>query len=413
MQTFTWIFLLFLVASTLTQLYLSLRQRHYVAVHRVAVPAAFGDKISLAEHQKAADYTLAKGQLGRLELGIAFVILLGWTLGGGFNVLDQFWRGFAWSELVTGTAVIVSLLLISSLLDVPLSLYRTFVLEEKFGFNKMTSKTFWVDLLKGMGLSLALGVPLVMLILWLMNTAGTLWWLYAWGTLTAFSLFMMWAYPKFIAPLFNKFSPLEEGEVATRINALLERTGFNSKGVFVMDGSRRSGHGNAYFTGFGKNKRIVFFDTLLKSLTPAQVEAVLAHELGHFKRKHIVKGMLLSMTMTLVGFMAIAWFMQQEWFYTSLGVQQPSTYMALLLFVVVSPVFTFFIGPIMAWWSRKHEFEADAFAAQQSSSTELISALVGLYKENASTLTPDPLYSAFYDSHPPASIRIAHLQQQT
>jgi STE24 endopeptidase len=413
MQTFTWIFLLFLVASTLTQLYLSLRQRHYVAAHRAAVPAAFSDKISLAEHQKAADYTLAKGQLGRLELGIAFVILLGWTLGGGFNVLDQFWRGFAWSELVTGTAVIVSLLLISSLLDVPLSLYRTFVLEEKFGFNKMTPKTFWVDLLKGMGLSLALGVPLVMVILWLMNTAGTLWWLYAWGALTAFSLFMMWAYPKFIAPLFNKFSPLEEGEVATRIHALLERTGFNSKGVFVMDGSRRSGHGNAYFTGFGKNKRIVFFDTLLKSLTPAQVEAVLAHELGHFKRKHIVKGMLLSMTMTLVGFMAIAWFMQQEWFYTSLGVQQPSTYMALLLFVVVSPVFTFFIGPIMAWWSRKHEFEADAFAAQQSSSTELISALVGLYKENASTLTPDPLYSAFYDSHPPASIRIAHLQQQT
>lgn len=413
MQTFTWIFLLFLVASTLTQLYLSLRQRNYVAAHRQAVPAAFSDKISLAEHQKAADYTIAKGQLGRLELGIGLLILLGWTLGGGFNALDQFWRSFGWSELLTGTAVIISLLLISSLLDVPLSLYRTFVLEKKFGFNKMTTKTFWVDLLKGMGLSLALGLPLVMLILWLMNTAGTVWWLYAWSTLTAFSLLMMWAYPKFIAPLFNKFSPLEAGEVASRINALLERTGFNSQGVFVMDGSRRSGHGNAYFTGFGKNKRIVFFDTLLKSLTPAQVEAVLAHELGHFKRKHIVKGMLLSMSMTLVGFMAIAWFMQQEWFYTSLGVQQPSTYMALLLFVVVSPVFTFFIGPIMAWWSRKHEFEADAFAAQQSSSTELISALVGLYKENASTLTPDPLYSAFYDSHPPASIRIAHLQQQT
>jgi STE24 endopeptidase len=413
MQTFTWIFLLLLVASTLTQLYLSLRQRNYVAAHRQTVPAAFVDKISLDEHQKAADYTIAKGQLGRLELGIALVILLAWTLGGGFNALDQFWRSFAWSELFTGTAVIVSLLLISSLLDVPLSLYRTFVLEEKFGFNKMTTKTFWLDLLKGMGLSLGLGIPLVMLILWLMHSAGTYWWLYAWAVLTSFSLLMMWAYPKFIAPLFNKFSALEAGEVADRINALLERTGFNSKGVFVMDGSRRSGHGNAYFTGFGKNKRIVFFDTLLKTLSPAQVEAVLAHELGHFKRKHIVKGMLLSMSMTLVGFMAIAWFMQQEWFYTSLGVQQPSTYMALLLFVSVSPVFTFFIGPLMAWWSRKHEFEADAFAAQQSSSTELISALVGLYKENASTLTPDPLYSAFYDSHPPASIRIAHLQQQT
>ena len=412
MQTFTYIFLAFLLASTLVQVYLSLRQKQHVSTHRSAVPLAFADKITLEEHQKAADYTLAKGGLGRIDLLLGLAILLVWTLGGGLEWLDQQWRSLGWSELYTGTAVIISLMLIGSLLDMPLSLYRTFVLEERFGFNKMTLSTFLVDLVKGAGLSFLIGIPVVMLILWLMASAGELWWLYAWAALTAFSLLMTWAYPKFIAPLFNKFSPLEDGEVAERLNALLARTGFNSKGVYIMDGSRRSAHGNAYFTGFGKNKRIVFFDTLLKHLTPAQVEAVLAHELGHFKRKHIVKGMALSMVMTLTGFSVLAWLMGQAWFYTALGISQASTYMALLLFVLVSPAFTFFIGPMMAWWSRKHEFEADEFAAQQSSSTELIAALVGLYKENANTLTPDPLYSAFYDSHPPAAIRIAHLQQQ-
>lgn len=411
MQTFTYLFLVFLFASTLVQLYLSLRQKQHVAAHRAAVPAAFADKVTLAEHQKAADYTLAKGGFGRIEVVLGLVILLGWTLAGGLAWLDRVWRSLGWSDLYTGTAVIVSLLLISSVLDLPASLYRSFVLEQRFGFNKMTPLTFASDLLKSTALSLVIGVPFVMLILWLMGFAGAYWWLYAWAALTAFSLLMTWAYPKFIAPLFNKFNPLEEGEVATRIDALLTRAGFNSNGVFVMDGSRRSAHGNAYFTGFGKNKRIVFFDTLLKHLTPAQVEAVLAHELGHFKRKHIVKGMVLSMSMTLAGFAVLAWLMQQAWFYAAFGVQD-STYMALLLFLLVSPAFTFFIGPLMAWWSRKHEFEADAFAAEQSSSAELIAALVGLYKENASTLTPDPWYSAFYDSHPPAAIRIAHLQQQ-
>ncbi|QQZ29393.1 M48 family metallopeptidase [Thiothrix subterranea] len=412
MQTFTYIFLAFLLASTVVQLYLSLRQKQHVSAHRAAVPTPFAGKISLAEHQKAADYTLAKGGLGRIDLLIGLVILLAWTLGGGLEWLDAQWRSLGWNELYTGTAVMLSLILIGSVLDMPLSLYRTFVLEERFGFNKMTAITFITDLFKGAALALIIGIPVIMLILWLMTSAGSLWWLYAWAALTAFSLLMTWAYPKFIAPLFNKFSPLEDGEVAERLNALLTRTGFNSKGVFIMDGSRRSAHGNAYFTGFGKNKRIVFFDTLLKHLTPAQVEAVLAHELGHFKRKHIVKGMALSMLMTLSGFIVLAWLMTQAWFYTALGVSQPSTYMALVLFMLVSPAFTFFIGPIMAWWSRKHEFEADEFAAQQSSSAELIAALVGLYKENASTLTPDPWYSAFYDSHPPAAIRIAHLQQQ-
>ena len=411
MQTFTYIFLAFLFVSTLVQLYLSLRQKQYVQSHRAAIPAAFVGAIRLEEHQKAADYTLAKGRFGRVELFIGLVILLGWTLAGGLVWLDAAWRSVGWNALYTGTGVIVSLLLLSSLLDMPSALYRSFVLEERFGFNQMTPATFASDFIKSTALSLVIGVPFVMLILWLMESAGTAWWVYAWAALTAFSLLMTWAYPKFIAPLFNKFNPLEAGEVADRINALLTRTGFNSQGVFVMDGSRRSAHGNAYFTGFGKNKRIVFFDTLLKHLTPAQVEAVLAHELGHFKRKHILKGMLLSISMTLVGFAVLAWLMQQAWFYAAFGVQ-PSTYMALVLFVLVSPAFTFFISPIMAWWSRKHEFEADAFAAEQSSSAELIAALVGLYRENASTLTPDPLYSAFYDSHPPAAIRIAHLQQQ-
>lgn len=412
MHTFTFIFLFFLLASTLVQLWLSLRQKQHVSQHRGAVPEAFKDKITLAEHQKAADYTLAKGGFGRIELMMGFVVLLVWTLGGGLEWLDSVWRDLARGPLWTGTAVILSMTLISGLIDLPASWYRTFVLEEKFGFNKTDLKTFITDMLKGAALGMVIGVPLILFILWLMESAGTYWWLYAWAGLTAFSLLMTWAYPKFIAPLFNKFKPLEEGEVAERINALLERTGFNSKGVFVMDGSKRSAHGNAYFTGFGKNKRIVFFDTLLKHLTPSQVEAVLAHELGHFKRKHIVKGMILSVSMTFTGFAVLAWLMEQAWFYNALGVSQSSTYMALILFMVVSPVFTFFIGPLMSRLSRKHEFEADEFAAQQSSASELIAALVGLYKENASTLTPDPLHSAFYDSHPPAAIRIAHLQEQ-
>lgn len=413
MQSFTLIFLVFLFASTGVQIWLSLRQKQAVQSHRSAVPAAFIDKVSLAEHQKAADYTLAKGKFGRIQIILGVVVLLAWTLGGGLDWLDQAWRSLGWGALWTGTAVILSMTFISSLIDLPSSLYSTFVLEERFGFNKTTFKIFVVDMLKGTALGLVIGVPLILFVLWLMESAGGAWWIYAWVGLTAFSLAMTWAYPKFIAPLFNKFQPLEEGEVASRIHALLERTGFNSKGVFVMDGSRRSAHGNAYFTGFGKNKRIVFFDTLLKHLTPSQIEAVLAHELGHFKRKHIVKGMILSVLMTLLGFGILAWLMLQPWFYSSLGVSQLSTYMALILFMIVSPVFTFFISPILARLSRQHEFEADEFAAQQSSATELIAALVGLYKENASTLTPDPLHSAFYDSHPPAAIRIAHLQKQT
>jgi len=399
------------VATTGVQIWLSLRNAKHVADHRAAVPEEFADKITLSEHQKAADYTLSKGSFGRFGLLLSTIVLFLWTLGGGLSWLDNIVRSFEWSPLITGVAVIIGFSIISSLIDLPTSLYNTFVLEEKFGFNKSTLKVFFVDMLKGAALSIIIGIPLIMLVLWLMQSAGDLWWLYAWAALTAFSIIMMWAFPKFIAPIFNKFKPLEEGEVLDKITTLLKRTGFNSDGVFVMDGSKRSSHGNAYFTGFGKTKRIVFFDTLLKHLTPKQVEAVLAHELGHFKHKHVLKGMIVSMTMTLVGFAVLAWLMKQEWFYTALGVQQSSTYMALILFLLVSPAFTFFIGPIMSRWSRKHEFEADEFAAQQSDSGELINALVSLYKKNAGTLTPDPLYSAFYDSHPPASIRIAHLKQ--
>ena len=410
MHTFTYIFILMVVVTLGVQLWLSFRQAKHVSKHRPSVPEEFADKITLEEHQKAADYTLTKGKFGRLQLIIGTAVLFIWTLLGGLEWLDQLWREANWGPLATGVAVLLSFTLISSIVDIPASLYSTFVIEEKFGFNKMSLKTFIIDMLKGTALSLAIGVPLIMLILWLMESAGELWWLYAWLALTAFSILMMWAYPKFIAPLFNKFKPLEEGEVLDRLTSLLKRTGFNSDGVFIMDGSTRSSHGNAYFTGFGKTKRIVFFDTLLKHLSPTQVEAVLAHELGHFKRKHVFKGMIASITMTFIGFAVLAWLMKQAWFYTAFGISESSTYMALILFMLVSPAFTFFIGPLMARWSRKHEFEADEFAAQQSDAGELITALVSLYKKNAGTLTPDPLYSAFYDSHPPASIRIAHLR---
>ena len=327
MHTYTWIFIIPFALTLGLQLWLSLRQKNNVKKFREEVPAEFADKVTLEEHQKAADYTVEKGGFGRFELLLSSLILLLWTLGGGLNLLDQGLRSFGMGDIATGVAVILSFTLISSLIDIPTSIYQNFVIEEKFGFNKLTLKTFFVDMAKNTALSLAIGVPLIVLVLWLMESAGDLWWLYAWIAITLFSLGMMWAYPKFIAPIFNKFQPLEEGEVLSRITKLLERTGFNSQGVFVMDGSRRSSHGNAYFTGFGKNKRIVFFDTLLKHLSPTEVEAVLAHELGHFKRKHVIKGLVLSMAMTLAGFALLAFLMKQDAFYNALGVQQSSSTM--------------------------------------------------------------------------------------
>jgi STE24 endopeptidase len=287
------------------------------------------------------------------------------------------------------------------------------VIEERFGFNRTTLKTFIIDIFKGGALALILGVPLLWIILWLMEKSGELWWIYAWVVWTSFSLFIMWVYPTLIAPIFNKFEPLEQGDTLERIKQLLQRCGFSSNGIFVIDGSRRSSHGNAYFSGFGRNKRIVFFDTLLKMLNDDELEAVLAHELGHFKKKHILKGMLISIATTFIALALLAWLMKNDWFYTALGVSTPSTYMALLLFALVLPVFTFVLHPLLSLFSRKNEFEADAFAAQQTRAEHLIQALVGLYKENASTLTPDPIYSAFYDSHPPAPVRIAQLNAQS
>ncbi len=410
MHTFTLIFLTFLLATVLTRLWLSQRQINHILSHKDKVPAAFAEKISLEEHQKAADYSTTKLKLGRLTLAWETLWLLLWTIGGALSIVDSWWLQYQFSPLWTGIGVILSLTLLMSLLDLPFSLYSTFVIEERFGFNKTTIKTWITDLLKSALLMMVIGVPLIAVTLWLMNQAGQYWWLYAWSVWTAFSLLMMWAYPVFIAPLFNKFSALEDESLKTRIDDLLQRCGFKRKGVFVVDGSKRSAHGNAYFTGFGSNKRIVFYDTLLESLSENEVEAVLAHELGHFKRNHIKKSMALSILMTLGGFVLLAWLMDSAWFYSAMGVETASTHTALLLFMFVLPVFTYFISPLFSAMSRKYEFEADDFAKQQSDYRALVSALVNMYRENASTLTPDPIHSMFYDSHPPASIRIAHLE---
>jgi STE24 endopeptidase len=409
MHLFTQLFLIMLVVSILMRLYLSHRQISHVERYRASVPDDFADKISLEDHQKAADYTSAKVRFSRIPLFYESILLLVWTLGGGLEWLNNSVIGLGWSPIVTGIAVIISYVFISAVLDLPFSVYSTFVIEEKFGFNRTTVKTFIIDLFKGSMIGIVLGVPLLYVILWLMQQMGDLWWIYAWAVISGFSLFMMWVYPTWIAPIFNKFEPLEEGETLDRITGLLKRCGFNSNGIFVIDGSKRSSHGNAYFSGFGKNKRIVFFDTLLKMLNDDELEAVLAHELGHFKKKHIIKGMIISFSTTLAGLAILAWLMQTEWFFTSLGISQPSIHMALLLFTLVMPVFTFALQPLFSMFSRKNEFEADAFAAEQTDARHLVQALVGLYRENASTLTPDPLYSSFYDSHPPAPVRIAHL----
>ena len=412
MNIFTSVFLLALTISLLVQLWLTFRHIRHVGSHRNAVPNAFSDKISLSDHQKAASYTLANSRFGIIELAASTLLLLGWTLGGGLNFIDQIWQGMELGGLTAGVGTLVSVFVIITLLEVPLSLYSTFVIEEKFGFNKSTTKLFITDLLKQTALTVLLGVPLAFLVLWLMKSSGTLWWLYVWLVWTAFTLFLMWAYPSWIAPMFNKFTPLENNDLIQRINDLLLRCGFSSNGVFVMDGSKRSGHGNAYFTGFGNQKRIVFFDTLLKTLDSDEIEAVLAHELGHFKHKHVIKRIVTMSLMSLVSLALLGWLMQQPWFYEGLGISTPSTHMALLLFLLVMPVFSFFLQPVSAFFMRKHEFEADTYAAKQTNALHLIQALVKLYSENASTLTPDPLFSAFHDSHPPAPVRIASLSSK-
>jgi len=411
MNEFTGLFLAVLIVMTGVELWLSLRQSRYVHAHRGEVPEAFKQQVELSAHQKAARYTVAKGKLNRIESVIGAVLLLVWTLGGGLALLSDSWHSFAWSNMTTGIVFILSFMVIGTLIDLPLSWYKTFVLEEKFGFNKNTVALFLSDTLKQTILMLILGAPLIWGALSLMESTGEYWWLYLWLSWMVFSLVMMWAYPAFIAPIFNKFTPLEDAQLKARVEALLARCGFKSQGIYVMDGSRRSGHGNAYFTGLGNNKRIVFFDTLLDTLNEDQIEAVLAHELGHFRRKHVLKNMAVMALLSLLGLTVLGWASAQAWFYTGLGVSSQSNAIALLLFTLVIPVFSFFLHPMMTALSRRYEYEADAYAASVSSSEHLITALVALYQENASTLTPDPLVSSIYDSHPPATLRVAHLQK--
>jgi len=412
MNEFTAIFLILLSISTLLHLWLSRRHISHIAGSRSTVPAAFADKISLTEHQKAADYSISNEHYSNFELIFGLAILLLWTLGGGLEFLDQLYRDINLGGYWTGVAVILSMLIITTIINLPAEIYHTFVIEERFGFNKSTVSLFFGDMLKQTILSLLIATPLLWLVLWLMQNAGTLWWFYVWIVWMVFSLTMLWIYPTLIAPLFNKFTLLEDVGLVQQIEKLLNRCGFSNNGIYVMDGSRRSGHGNAYFTGFGAQKRIVFYDTLIESLSGNEIEAVLAHELGHFKKRHVMKRVISTSILSLLALALLGWLIQQSWFFSGLGVQHASNYMALILFVLIMPSFSFFLQPISAYFMRKHEFEADNFAAENSSATELIKALVKMYSENASTLTPDSLYSAFHDSHPPAPIRIAYLQSK-
>ena len=409
METFSILFIVALILSLFVQLWLSNRQTKAVSSNRPSVPDAFSEQITLEQHQKAADYTIAKLSVNKIELGYGALLLLAWTLGGGLEFIDTAVRTYEYSDIVRGLIVIFSIMFISAVIDLPFTLYRTFKIEQRFGFNRMTASQFIKDMITQTILTLVLAVPLVAAILWLMQGASPLWWVYVWAMLLSFGLLISWIYPTFIAPLFNKFLPLENEELKERITTLMNRCGFASNGIYVMDGSKRSSHGNAYFTGLGKNKRIVFFDTLLETLEPNEVEAVLAHELGHFKHHHVRKGLILNAIITLVGLAILAWLIKQDAFYTALGVSHASTYMALILFSMVMPLLSVYLQPVMSHLSRKHEFEADDFAAKQSQPQVLIKALVKLYRDNANTLTPDPLYSAFHDSHPPAPVRVAHL----
>ena len=396
------------------KLWLNARQVRHVAANRELVPAAYAQTITLADHQKAADYTLAKARLGQWDILLDALLLLGWTLLGGLDMLNQWLLTFMQPGLSQQLALVVCFVLIGGVIGLPLSLMQTFGVEQRFGFNKMTPALWISDLLKGVLLGTVLGLPLLALVLWLMDVGGALWWLWAWGALVVWQLFLMAIAPNVIMPLFNKFTPLEDESLKARVQALMQRAGFQAKGFFVMDGSRRSAHSNAFFTGFGASKRVVFFDTLLKQLSTAEMEAVLAHELGHFKHKHIVKMMAVSFATTLAGLALLGWLAQQAWFYTGLGVvpnmNGSNSALALVLFMLVVPVFSFFLAPLSSWRSRVQEFEADAYAASQTPAADLASALLKLYQDNASTLTPDPMFVKFYYSHPPASERLARMR---
>jgi STE24 endopeptidase len=410
---FSVLFVVFFLLTLGLRFWLANRQIRHVLRHRGAVPAEFAPKVSLETHQKAADYTIAKTRFGIAALLWGGLTLVGFTLLGGLQALSNALLHAAGPGMLYQIALIAAFGIVSGALDLPFDYYRQFVLEERFGFNKMSVKLWLADMVKGALVGAVIGLPLIWVVLKLMESAGALWWFWAWVVWSGFQLLMMVLYPSVIAPLFNKFTPLADDSLKARIEGLMARVGFASKGLFVMDGSRRSAHGNAYFSGFGAAKRIVFFDTLIERLAPHEIEAVLAHELGHFKLRHIVKRIAVMFALSLAFLALLGYLKEQAWFYTGLGVtpllQAPNDAMALLLFMLVLPIFTFVLGPLSAISSRKHEFEADAFAAKHSDASHLVSALVKMYEDNASTLTPDPLHSAFYDSHPPASVRIAHL----
>ncbi len=407
-------FIALVVATTLIRVWLGRRHISYVQTHRNLVPVAFKDSIALDAHQKAADYSSAKTKLVMVEAFAQAILLLALTLGGGLQLIDDVWRNLLPAQdIIRGALVICSAMLVSSFIDLPFEYYKTFTVDERFGFNKMTPAMFFSDLVKHSLVGIALGAPILFAALWLMQGAGDYWWLYLWLVWSGFNLIMLAVYPTFIAPLFNKFSPLKDEVLKQRIEALLTKCGFKSQGLFVMDGSSRSSHGNAYFTGFGASKRVVFFDTLLERLNADEIEAVLAHELGHFKHHHVIKRIALMFAVSFLGLALLGWLIGQPWFYAGLGVTQESNYMALILFLLASPAFLFLLRPVMASYSRKNEFEADSYAATHANAKDLIEALVKLYRDNASTLTPDPLHSAFYDSHPPASIRISKLAGYT
>jgi len=408
---FSALFVSLLLTNLVVKAWLAWRQLNHVAAHRAEVPPAFREYIAIAAHHQAADYTAAQVRFGLISALFDAIVLLAFTVGGGIQALYDWIALLTDSTLLQGALLIATVLLLQSLLEMPLDLYHTFRLEARFGFNRTTPRLFFTDALKHLLLGAALGLPLLFAVLWLMQGMGENWWLYVWLVWVAFNLFLLFIYPSFIAPLFNKFQPLQDEATYKRIEALLQRCGFSASGLFVMDGSKRSTHGNAYFTGFGKTKRIVFFDTLLQRLTPSEMDAVLAHELGHFKRRHVLQRIAATFAVSLGFLWLLAQLMQAPWFYQGLGVQAQTTATALLLFILVLPVFTFALHPLASYWSRRHEFEADAYAAEQTDAKELVNALVKLYQDNAKTLTPDPVYAVFYESHPPAPIRIAHLQR--
>ena len=418
-STFTVVFVAALLATLVVRLWLSARQIAHVRAHREAAPPAFADRVGGAAHRKAADYTVAKQRLGMIETIVDTLVLLAITLGGGLAWLFSATETLALPALLRDLLLLAGVALVGGAVALPFSWWRTFRIEERFGFNRTTLRVWITDLVKGLAVGTVLGAPLALLVLWLMKSAGAAWWIYAWLAWMAFQLLILVLYPTVIAPLFNTFSPLPAGDARDRIERLLARCGFRASGLFVMDGSKRSGHGNAYFTGFGRAKRVVFFDTLLARLAPEEIEAVLAHELGHFRLRHVVKRIVWSAVLSLVFLGLLAWLAGAPWFYAGLGIPDADVAaamarpgVALALFMLALPVFTFALSPVSAAYSRRHEFEADAFAAEHASAAALVAALIKLYEDNAATLTPDPIHSAFYDSHPPAALRVARLQSR-